>query len=206
MLACHRHLRAASRQALSGRWDFFDVVGRQLSEETLGVLGVGRLGSMTVEYGKSFRMRVLGCDAKDFRIDGVRAVDLDTLLRESDAISLHVHMLPENYHLFNADTFAKMKDGAILINTSRGDLVDEEALIAALESGKLSAYGADVIHDEWRADMRESPLIEYARDHENVVITPHMGGATDTSIRDARIFSAKKLAHYLTTGEELSMP
>ena len=205
MLACHRHLRGAVRHVLEGGWKLEQYSGRQLSERTLGVLGVGRLGKMTVEYGKAFRMRVLGCDKLPFNINGVDPVDFDSLLRESDAISIHIHLAPENFHLFNAETFANMKNGAVLVNTSRGDIIEEEALIAALESGKLAAFGADVIHDEWRADMRESPLVQYAEKHENVVITPHIGGATDKSVRDARVFSAKKLAHYLATGEELTM-
>ena len=205
MLACHRHLRGAVRHVLEGGWKLGQFSGRQLSEETLGVLGVGRLGKMTVEYGKAFRMRVLGCDKVPCDIEDVEPVDFNTLLAESDALSIHIHMSAENYHLFNERAFTNMKDGAVLVNTSRGDLVDERALIAALESGKLAAYGADVIHNEWRKDMRDCPLVRYASDHDNVIITPHMGGATDTSIRDARLFAAKKLARYLATGDELTM-
>ncbi|MBN2293198.1 MAG: hypothetical protein JXM70_12280, partial [Pirellulales bacterium] len=167
--------------------------------------GVGRLGRMTVEMGKGFRMRVLGCDRVPFEIDGVERVDFDTLLRESDAISIHIHMEPENHHLFNRETFAKMKPGAILVNTSRGDIIDETALIECLESGRLAAFGADVVSDEWRDDMRESPLVKYAMTHDNVYITPHIGGCTYRSLVDARIFAARKLVHYLKTGEELRM-
>jgi len=206
MLACHRRFREATAAALEGNWDRESFRGEQLSDRTLGVLGVGRLGKMTVEYGKGFRMRVLGCDHLPFEIEGVERVDFDRLLRESDVISIHIHMLPENYHLFNEGTFAKMKDGAVLVNTSRGDIIDEDALLKALESGKLAAFGTDVLHDEWREDMSQQPVIQYARTHPNVVITPHMGGCTYKSVVDARIFSARKLAHYLKTGEELTMP
>ena len=204
LLTCLRHFRAATDHVLNGEWRSEFFVGRQLSQHTLGVLGVGRLGKMTVEYGKAFRMRVLGCDLKDFSIPGVEPVGFDELLRESDFISIHIHMLPRNYHLFNADTFAKMKDGSVLVNTSRGDIIDEEALLDALESAKLSAFGGDVLHDEWRRDMGENPVVAYARTHKNVVITPHIGGCTHLSIKDARVFSAKKLAHWLRTGEELT--
>ena len=206
MLACHRSLRSLNDHVLQGKWNSKEFVGRQLFERTLGVLGVGRLGKNAVEYGKAFRMRVLGCDLKPFDIPGVEAVDHETLWRESDAISIHIHMLPENYHLFNDQVFARMKDGAILINTSRGDIIDEAALIRALDSGKLAAFGADVLHNEWRENMADSPVVQYAQTHDNVIITPHIGGCTYKSLWVARDFSAKKLAHYLTTGKELTQP
>ena len=206
LLACHRRLRTANRAAQNGEWLGERLYGRQLSKRTLGVLGVGRLGKMTVEYGKAFRMRVLGCDLKEFSIPGVEPVDFDTLLRESDAISIHIHMEARNYHLFNDETFARMKHGAILANTSRGDIIDEDALLRTLDAGTLAAFGADVLHNEWREDMRESPVVRYAQDHDNVVIVPHIGGATEDSIRDARLFAARKLVHYLETGDELTMP
>lgn len=206
MLTCHRHFRAATRAVLEGKWHGEGFYGQQLSQHTLGVLGVGRLGKMVVEYGKAFRMRVLGCDLKPFEIPGVERVDFDTLLSQSDAISIHIHMTPENYHLFNTETFARMKRGTILINTSRGDIIDEQALLDALESGRLAAFGADVLHNEWRENMGDSPVVQYAREHDNVVITPHIGGCTLKSLVDARVFSARKLVSYLETGEELNMP
>jgi len=207
LLACARQLRSVSARALNGGWDLDQAFfGRQLSGLTLGVLGVGRLGRMSVEYGKSFRMRVLGCDLEPFTVPGVEPVDFDTLLRESDAVLVHIHMTPENYHLFDASVFARMKEDAILVNTSRGDIVDENALMTALESGRLSGFGGDVVHDEWRDDMTTQPLVQYARTHANVVLTPHIGGATWASVVNARVFSARKLVHYLQTGEELTWP
>ena len=110
--------------------------------------------------------------------------------------------MPENHHLFGRETFSNMKDRAILVNASP-DIIDEEALLDVLRSGQLATYGADVLHDNWRADSRDSPVVRYAQQHENVVITPHIGGCTTRSFVDARIFSARKLAHYLQTREEL---
>lgn len=206
MLACCRHLRAAVASVREGKWAGEPFRGRQLFEKTLGVLGVGRLGTMTAGFGRGFRMRVLGCDLKPFELEGVEPVDFDTLLRESDFMSIHIHMLPRNYHLFNADVFARMKEDAILVNTSRGDIIDEDALLDALESGRLRAFGGDVLHDEWRGDMRTNPVVKYSMTHDNVVITPHIGGCTHDSVVYAREFSARKLVHYLKTGEELTMP
>lgn len=208
MLACHRHLRSALRRVEQGGWGYQGLAGQQLYGKTLGVLGLGRLGRMTCGFGRGFGMRVLGCDRRDIDppIDGVQLVDFDALLRESDAISIHIHMTRDNYHLFNADAFARMKHGAVLVNTSRGDVIDEAALIAALESGRLAAFGADVLHDEWRATMSESPVVRYSQTHDNVVITPHFGGATEHSICGAREFMARKLVHFFKTGEELTLP
>ena len=205
-LACLRHLRAATQHVLEGEWQGQAFAGRQLFDLTYGVLGVGRLGKMTCRYAKAFCDRTIGCDLKEFEVPGVEQVCFEALLGESDVISIHIHMLPENYHLFNSGTFAQMRDGAVLINTSRGDVIDEAALIEALDSGKLAAFGADVISNEWRENMADSPLIQYAQEHENVIITPHMGGKTDTSLSGAKEFSARKLAHYLETGEELHLP
>lgn len=207
MLACHRHFRGANRAATAGQWQGSEqFFGEQLSQKTLGVLGVGRLGRMTVEYGRAFRMRVLGCDLQPITVPGVEQVDIATLLAESDAIALHVHMTADNYHLLNDAAFAQVKRGVVIVNTSRGDLVDEAALLKALDSGQVAAYGADVVHDEWRADMAQQPLVAYAREHDNVVLTPHIGGATRQSIENARIFSARKLAHFLQTGQHLTWP
>ena len=207
LMACCRNLRSAVGFVMDGNWqvDPTRFSGVQLTEMTLGVLGVGRLGRMTCRFAQGFCPRVLGCDLKGVELPGVEEVDFETLLRESDAISIHIHMLPRNHHLFNRDVFARMKDGAYLVNTSRGDIIDEAALLSALESGKLAGFGADVLHDEWRADMGESPVVRYAQTHDNVVLTPHIAGATDTSIWEARAFTARKIAHYLETGEELRM-
>lgn len=206
LLNCYRHFRATTASVLEGRWQSQDFIGRQLRGGTLGVLGMGRLGRMTANFGRSFGMHVLGCDQRPFEAEGVERVDFETMLSASDAVSIHIHMTPDNFMLFDASTFARMKPGAVLVNTSRGDIVDEGALLAALESHRLAAYGTDVLHNEWRENMRTSPLVEYARTHSNVVITPHIGGLTHQSVIGAREFSARKLVHYLKTGQELEMP
>jgi D-3-phosphoglycerate dehydrogenase len=201
LMMCVRNMRPMLRTGLSGQWaDREALRGRQLSEMTLGVLGFGRLGKMTARYGRAFCRRVLVCDARPFRevfqgwpAEGVVPVAFETLLRESDAISIHIHMTPENRHLFDAKTFARMKSGSVLINTSRGDIVHEKALIEALESKHLAAYGADVLHGEGRENMEDNLVVRYAQKHENVIITPHMGGGTHFSIIEARRFMADKV-------------
>ena len=198
LLSCVRQIPWAFDASRAGDWWTSErFIGRQLSGKTLGIIGVGRLGRMMVPYGKAFRMRVLGADPIPLDIDGVEQVPLDTLLRESDVISLHVHLRPHTSGLLSREAFAKMKDGVIIINTSRGGLIDEAAFLDALRSGKVSAAGLDVIDSEWMENMSEHSLIQYARSHDNVVITPHIGGATVESVAGARLFMGRKLADYL---------
>jgi D-3-phosphoglycerate dehydrogenase len=198
LLATVRRLPWAFEAARRGEWARDRFRGRQLSGKTLGVLGYGRLGRMVARYGLAFRMRVLACDVRPVEPEaGVALVDLDTLLRESDVLSVHVHLTEANRGLLGAKEFARMKTGAVLVNTSRGAIVDEPALLAALESGRLAGAGLDVICGEWDADLAGHPLIRYASAHENLVISPHIGGVTAESQRLAMAHTAEKLLHYL---------
>jgi D-3-phosphoglycerate dehydrogenase len=157
---------------------------------------------MVAAYGQAFRMRVLGCDPSDFALVGEERVDFATLLREADVISIHLHLNDTTRRLFSRDSFAAMKNGVILINTSRGAIIDEAALLEALESGKVAAAGVDVIDGEWMADITLHPLVRYAQQHDNLVITPHIGGATVESIAGARIFIIERLAKYLVASAQ----
>lgn len=196
LLAAARRLPAAVAAASDGQWARDRFRGHQLSGKTLGILGMGRLGRIVANYGLAFRMTVLACDRPGTTMpDGVRAVDFDTLLREADALSLHIHLNEENRNLLDKTALQKMKKGAILVNTSRGAIIDEAALVAALQSGHLLAAAVDVIHGEWDANLRRHPLIAHARTHDNLIITPHIGGITHESQRDVYQFMAKKLLH-----------
>jgi D-3-phosphoglycerate dehydrogenase len=99
--------------------------------------------------------------------------------------------------MISREAFARMKPGVVLVNTSRGAIIDEEALLEGLKSGRVAAAGLDVVDGEWREDMAAHPLLRYAREHDNLVVTPHIGGATVESIAGARIFLAQKLADHL---------
>jgi D-3-phosphoglycerate dehydrogenase len=204
LLATVRRLPWAFEAARRGDWARDRFRGRQLSGKTLGVLGYGRLGRMVARYGLAFRMRVLVCDVRPVKPEaGVCLVDFDTLLRESDVLSIHVHLTDANRGLLGPREFARMKGGAVLVNTSRGAIVDEPALLAVLESGRLAGAGLDVICGEWDKDLASHPLIRYAASHENLVISPHIGGVTDESQRMALEHTVEKLLHYL---ERLNEP
>jgi D-3-phosphoglycerate dehydrogenase / 2-oxoglutarate reductase len=197
VLACVRRLPAASAAANQGNWARDRFRGHMLSGKTLGVLGVGRLGKMVVEYGKAFRMPVLGCDTKPLNIPGVQQVSLPELLAKSDVLSIHIHLTPENRNLIGAAEFGQMKKGMTLVNTSRGGIIDESAFLAALESGTVAFAGLDVIDGEWRTDLDQHPLIRYARTHDNLIIIPHVGGTTEESQQMVCEFTANKLADRL---------
>src|SRR6185437_10574491 len=146
LLALVRRLPWAFAAASKGEWARDHFRGRQLSGKTLGILGYGRLGRMVAEYGKAFRMRVLACDVRDVKLaPGVESVNFEKLLAESDVLSLHIHLTDENRNLIDAATLARMKPGAVLINTSRGAIIDEAALLESLSSGRLAGAGLDVI-------------------------------------------------------------
>ena len=197
LLACVRKLPWAFAAAQRGEWARDRFRGNQLAHKTLGILGYGRLGRMVAEYGEAFRMKVIACDVRDFQAPGVERVDFDTLLAQSDVLSIHIHLTEENRGLISRAALAKMKPGIVLINTSRGAILDEAALLEALSSGKVAAAGLDVIEGEWRADLADHPLIRYARTHENLIISPHLGGVTFESQAMALEHTARKLADFL---------
>jgi D-3-phosphoglycerate dehydrogenase len=198
LLAVVRRLPAATDAARRGQWARDRFRGHQLSGRTLGIIGYGRLGRMTARIGRAFRMRVVACDVREVAAEpGVEMVGLDRLLAESDVVSLHVHLDDATRGLLGPAELARMKPGSILLNTSRGGLIDEEALLAALRSGQLAGAGLDVIDGEWRSDLEQHPLVEYARTHEHLVITPHIGGVTYESQELAYTRTIGKLAEYL---------
>lgn len=197
MLAAVRKIPWGFDAAKAGYWARDRFRGMQISGKTLGILGYGRLGEIVADYAKAFRMKVIACDVRKFKSEGVNQVDFDTLVREADIISIHIHLTPDNKGIIGKEAFAKMKNGVVIINTSRGAIIDEKAFLNALESGKIGAAGVDVIDGEWREDIGNHMLIEYARKHENLLITPHLGGVTFESQKMAYGYSIKKLYTFL---------
>jgi phosphoglycerate dehydrogenase-like enzyme len=126
---------------------------------------------------------------------GAKKVSFDELLKKSDVISLHAHLNKETDNMFDKDAFSKMKDGAYLVNTARGRIVEEKVLIDVLESKTLAGYATDVLADEFEigVQLKDYPLVEYAKTHSNVIIVPHIGGVTHESRENTDIFIVKKL-------------
>lgn len=185
MLAASRNIPQAHASLGAGEWRRGDFVGAQLFRKTLGIIGYGRVGKIVAERAKAFGMDVLVYDPaimeETARELGVLLVELDDLLNESDYVTLHAALGPATSELINADSLARMKDGAILINTARGKLVDETALAEALKSGKLAAAAVDVYSLE--PPSRNHPLLGMT----NVIHTPHLGASTREAERDVGI-------------------
>lgn len=183
------------------RWRREDWKGVSLYGKTLGIIGLGRLGKMMARFGSAFGMKVLFTDPnvtpKDF--PAYEKVSLEKLLRESDAVSLHVHLNKDTENLLVRKEFALMKKSAVLINTSRGKIVNEKDLLAALKSGQLGSYAADVLANELSFEtvgFKNHSLVEYAKTHQNLIIVPHIGGMTIDSRIATDLFMAGKLRKY----------
>ncbi|MCA9976781.1 MAG: phosphoglycerate dehydrogenase [Anaerolineales bacterium] len=176
MLAVNRHLVAAHNSVAAGEWSRAQFMGTDLDGKTLGIIGYGYIGHLVARRAKAFGMKVLAYDPFVSDDTEARLVDLPELLAQSDIITLHSVVTPESTHIINAATIAQMKDGVVIVNVARGKLVDEQALAAALQSGKVRAAALDVYQQE---PPTESPLIGLP----NVTHTPHLGASSKEAQR-----------------------
>jgi D-3-phosphoglycerate dehydrogenase / 2-oxoglutarate reductase len=201
LLAAVRRVPSAYASVIDGKWDRDAFRGQQLFGKRLGILGLGRLGQKVARYGLAFGMRVHAYDPNGAEMDGVTLVQtLENLLTISDIISLHAPHNDSTHHMIGTQELRMLPSGAIVINTARGGLLDEDALVAALISGRVSAVGVDVLEfgDVGSTERQGlSPLITYAKEHSNVVVTPHIGGATFESMDATEVFMARKLIKFI---------
>jgi phosphoglycerate dehydrogenase-like enzyme len=189
-VAALRLIPAAHRSMVEGEW--LPFMGRTLSGRTLGILGVGRHGANVARIGKAYGMRVVAWQrTPDSAADDVPMLELDELLSSSDVVSIHLKLSGESRGLLDAEKLALMKPGSVLINTARGAIVEEPALVAALRSGPLSAAGLDVFAEE--PLPADSPL----RSLNNVVLTPHIGWTVEEVLVEWVDIAARQLEQYL---------
>lgn len=200
LLATARRLKNASPHVQSGGWNRTDFPGVMLKGKTLGVVGFGRIGSWMARYANAFDMKVLAHDPfiKEYPTYAKNA-QIGELLKNSDFISLHVNYTPELKGMLNEDLINSMKRGAVFINTSRGDLTDENALVAALKSGIISALAVDVLTGE--PEIKQNPIWQYAQNHDNVIITPHIGGFCPEAVDIVVEFAARRILNFFETGK-----
>jgi D-3-phosphoglycerate dehydrogenase len=178
MLAFARRGPWMDREMKSGKWE--KIPGKSLSECTLGVIGLGNIGKAVTRRAKAFGMKVYGTDI--IEVDhvfvsetGVEMTDLESLLANADFVSVNCDLNPTSHYLINAKTLSKMKSTAVLINTARGPLVDEKALVAALSSGQIGGAALDVF--EFEPLPAESPLLRM----DNVMLAPHNSNSSPTA-------------------------
>jgi phosphoglycerate dehydrogenase-like enzyme len=191
MMSLLRFIPTSFHSVKDGNWDYEPYVGHQIKGKTIGVIGYGRLGKIMCRLFDGWEVDILVTDPYA-RIIDENGVSLDELLDKSDIVFLHTHVTEETKDMVDDEFIQKMKDGSFLINTARGELVDEDAIIKSIESGHLKGYGTDVIRDEF-GDIENSKLVEFSiNPNNNVVITPHIGGMTIEGQTKAYLWAINK--------------
>jgi len=196
MLSLLRRIPSAVVDVKKGGWDRDRFKGRELYGKTIGIVGYGRLGRIVGKYLQAFDARILAHEPhinQKATDSGISTVGLDDLLQNSDIVTLHVSLSDRTRSFFGKEQFSKMKPGAWFINTARGELIDETALLDALRSGQLAGAAVDVLCGEQHDGKMNHPLVAYAREHDNLLITPHIGGCTVESMEKTEVFMARKL-------------
>jgi D-3-phosphoglycerate dehydrogenase len=204
LLALIRKIPFSNKLVQSGRWEMPAVVPiRRIEGTVLGLIGFGHIPRLVAPKAQAFGIKVIAYDPfakpEAFNAAGVESVDLDTLLRLSDYVSMHAPLLPATRGMVNAPAFAKMKKGAYVVNTARGPLIDEPALVAALDSGQVGGAGLDVVAAEPLA--KDSPLL--GRD--NVIISPHTAFYSIEALNELQTKCASDVARVLS-GEKAVYP
>ncbi len=183
LLSTLRHIPKADAKVEGGEFDYRGLRGVSLRGKTLGIVGTGKIGRKTAQIASGFGMKILAVDrCRTIELEDllhVHYVELDQLLAESDIITLHLPSSKETHHMIDADAFSKMKEGVVLVNTARGELIDSQALLDALNSGKMSHALLDVLEHEHNFEENKD-LIK----HPNVVTTPHIAFYAEESMRN----------------------
>lgn len=190
MLAWARHIPRADAGMKQGKWLKSELMGTELRGKTLGIIGTGKIGREVGYRAKAFEMRILAYDVvrndEFVRETGCEYVSLERLLSESDFVTVHIPLLPSTRHMIGRAQLELMKPTSVLVNTSRGEVVDEAALIDALKGGRIAGACLDVYS---REPLVDSPLASMP----NVVLTPHIGASTREAQREAALLIADKI-------------
>jgi len=204
LLAVARHLKAADRYVRDGRFDRWEttlLLGTELSGKTMGIVGLGRIGAAVARRALGFGMDVVYHNRERAnptveRQTNARYVELDELLATSDVVSLHCPLNDDSHHLIDADALARMKESALLVNTSRGAVVDEAALVEALATDDIAGAGLDVFEDE--PDVHPGLL-----DRDRVVLAPHLGSATTETRRKMAHMCVEAIQAYTNGADDI---
>ena len=192
MLLCLRHYKASLWRTNVNDYSLEGLQGRQLKDLTVGILGTGRIGRTVLSYLAGFGCRLLAYNSSQHEDVKKIAeyVDLETIYKECDIISLHLPLSESTYHLINKDSIAKMKPNVVIINCARGGLMKMEDLIEGIENKKIGAFGLDcmeyeegIVHQDLKTDIISNREMAYLRQFPNVVHTPHMAFYTDAAVK-----------------------
>ena len=197
MLALSRKLVVADVGTRAGKWEKNTLMGKELKGKVLGIIGLGRIGKRIAEVAKTLGMSVLFYDVISIPPEviaplGAKVVGLDELVRSSDYITLHVPITADTAHMIGAQRLGQMKKTAFLINTSRGGVIDEAALAAALQNGAIAGAALDVFEKE----PPSGPILTAP----NTILTPHIGGQTEEAQTNAIVVVGEKVRDFLSSG------
>lgn len=197
LMMCARQARPAIQHVLEGKWDRTMFPGHMLNGRSIGIIGCGRIGQWMARYATAFGMTVRGCDPAiaDWPA-GIQRCGMQEALSESDFVTIHVGFSEDLRGMIGAEQIRMMKRGCIFINTSRGELVDEQALADAVADGHIGGVGIDVLRGE--PDTAAHPLVALARDNPRVVVTPHIGGFSPDALARVVRFGCGRLRSALT--------
>jgi len=212
LLSLNRRIHRAYNRVRELNFSLNGLAGFDLHGKCAGIVGTGRIGALTAQIFRGFGMRVLAYDPypnEDWAIEhGIQYADLDTLFRESDVLSLHVPLLPDTHHMINDESLGRMKRGAVLINVSRGALVDTSALIRALKTGHIGGVGLDVYEEEegiffedLSGQMLQDDELARLLTFPNVLITAHQAFLTQEALHEISRVSTENLVR-LAHGKE----
>jgi D-3-phosphoglycerate dehydrogenase len=199
LLSLLRNTSSAHNDVLLGHWRRESFFGHELNGKTLGIIGLGRVGSILSGYAHAFGMKILAYD-KEFRdVPNVTMVELDELLGSAEVISLNLPYEKATESFINQKLFMKMMKKPWVVNTARGGIIEEDDLIVALKSGQIKGYATDVLAGEVSFEGKaKSKLVDYAAKNSHVVITPHIAGSTYESMVKTAKFLESKICHLIT--------
>ena len=208
LLAALRHIPKAYNRTRDFNFEIDGLIGTELHGKTVGVIGTGKIGKAFINICKGFGAKVIACDKFQDEQSGIEYVDREDLFRNSDIISIHCPLTNLSHHIINRNSISKMKKGVIIVNTSRGGLIDSDSLLDALISGKIKAACLDVYEDEAGVffqdlsdDIVKDDVLVRLLNMPNVIITPHQAFFTDEALTNITETTLKNISEFFATGK-----
>jgi len=199
IMALSRHIPQATASMKSGIWDKKSFIGQEITGKTLGILGLGNIGKIVAQRAQGLQMQVIAHDPylthTQAHVLGVTSVTLKDLYKQSDYISIHTPLTSSTKHMINKDAFEQMKPSVMLIQCARGGIIDEQALLKALQNNQIKAAALDVFEEE--PTPKDHPLILHPR----VICTPHLGASTHEAQMRVSLLIAEQIVQYFKSGK-----